>query len=45
MIVRFEQTLDKENIRNVHLQAFETDAEANLVDALRNTDIKHVICP
>ena len=33
--IRFEKTGDKEKIRNVHLNALETDTEANLVDSLR----------
>lgn len=40
MNIRFEQPEDQEKIRNVYLQAFETDTEANLVDALRNTDVE-----
>ena len=40
MNIRFEQPDDIEKIRKVHLEAFETDTEANLVDALRNTDVK-----
>lgn len=40
MNVRFEQPGDRDSIRNVHLQAFETDTEANLVDALRGTGIE-----
>jgi len=40
MNVRFEQPGDIEKIRKVNLQAFETCAEANLVDALRNTDVE-----
>lgn len=38
--IRFEQPDDLENIRDVHLQAFEADTEANLVDALRNADVE-----
>lgn len=34
-MIRSEQPGDEAGIRSVHLQAFETDAEANLVDALR----------
>lgn len=37
MIIRPEKTSDAEKVRYVNLQAFETAAEANLVDALRNT--------
>ncbi|MGA1790191.1 MAG: GNAT family N-acetyltransferase [bacterium] len=40
MNIRFEQHGDMEKIRNVHLQAFETETEANLVDSLRNTGIE-----
>ena len=40
MYVRFEQPGDIEKIREVNLQAFETETEANLVDALRNTDVE-----
>ena len=40
MNVRFEQPGDIEKIRNVHLEAFETEAEANLVDSLRNSGIE-----
>ena len=39
MYVRFEQAGDREQIREVNLQAFETEAEADLVDALRDTGI------
>lgn len=42
MNVRSEQPGDEEKIRSVHLAAFETDAEANLVDALRNTGIETI---
>lgn len=37
MNIRFEQAHDREQIRNIHLQAFATETEANLVDALRNS--------
>lgn len=40
MQVRFEQPGDIEKIRDVNLQAFESDAEANLVDTLRNTGVE-----
>ena len=40
MKIRAEQAGDLENIRKVHLAAFETDSEANLVDALRKTGIE-----
>jgi len=40
MNIRLEQPGDMEKIRNVHLQAFETEAEANLADSLRNTGIE-----
>lgn len=38
--IRNEQPDDNANVRNVHLQAFETETEANLVDALRNAGIE-----
>ncbi len=37
MIVRTEKPEDIQKIRSVNRQAFETDAEANIVDALRNS--------
>lgn len=40
MNIRFEQPGDIEKIRNVHLEAFETGTEANLVDSLRNTGVE-----
>jgi putative acetyltransferase len=40
MNIRSEQPGDIENIRNVHLKAFETDIEANLVDSLRKTGVE-----
>jgi len=40
MNVRFEQPGDIEKIRELNLQAFETDTEANLVDTLRNADVE-----
>lgn len=39
MIVRLEQQADYPHIRNINSSAFETDANANLVEALRQTDI------
>ena len=39
MNIRFEQINDIEQINNVHLIAFETDTEANIVDALRNAGV------
>jgi len=39
MNIRPEQPGDIDTIRIVNLEAFETAVEANLVDALRNTDI------
>jgi putative acetyltransferase len=39
MIVRTEKPEDIQKLRSVHRQAFETDAEANIVDALRNSGI------
>ena len=40
MNIRFEQPGDIEKIREVHLQAFETETEANLVDVLRKADVE-----
>ena len=40
MHIRFEQINDIEQIKNVHLIAFETDTEANIVDALRNAGVE-----
>ena len=40
MIIRSEQRGDEAGIRNVYLQAFDTDVEANLVDALRQAGIE-----
>ena len=40
MNIRFEQPNDIEQIKNVHLIAFETDTEANIVDALRNAGVE-----
>lgn len=40
MNIRYEQPGDREIIREVNLQAFETETEANLVDALRNTGVE-----
>ena len=40
MNVRFEQPDDIENIRRIHLEAFETDTEASLVDALRDSGVE-----
>jgi len=40
MNIRFEQPGDIEKIREVNLQAFETETEANLVEALRNADVE-----
>ena len=37
--IRFEQPNDIEQIKNVHLIAFETETEANIVDALRNAGV------
>jgi len=39
MIIRPEQEADQHQIRIINTSAFETDAEANLVDALRQSDI------
>jgi len=40
MNIRYEQPGDIEKIRQVNLQAFETETEANLIDALRNTGVE-----
>ncbi len=40
MNIRFEQPNDIEQIKNVYLIAFETDTEANIVDALRNARVE-----
>ena len=40
MNIRFEQPGDIEKIREVNPQAFETETEANLVEALRNADVE-----
>jgi putative acetyltransferase len=40
MNIRFEQPGDIEKIREVNLQAFETETEANLVESLRNADVE-----
>ena len=40
MNIRFEQPGDIEKIRQVNLQAFGTETEANLVDELRNADVE-----
>ena len=40
MYIRSEQSGDEDQIREVHLQAFETVMEANLVDALRDAGIE-----
>lgn len=37
MIIREEKAEDRENIRKINIEAFETSAEANLVDALRDS--------
>jgi putative acetyltransferase len=37
MNIRFEQPGDREQIRKVNLEAFDTESEANLVDALRDS--------
>jgi putative acetyltransferase len=40
MNIRFEQPGDIQKIREVNLQAFGTETEANLVDTLRNADVE-----
>jgi putative acetyltransferase len=42
MNVCFEQPVGKGKIRNVHLKAFESDPEANLVDYLRKAGIETI---
>lgn len=42
MNVREERAQDRTGVRRVNLSAFETDAEANLVDALREQASPHV---
>jgi putative acetyltransferase len=39
MLIRLEQEADHQQIRIINTSAFETDAEANLVEALRQSDI------
>ena len=39
MIFRTEKPNDIQKIRSVNLQAFETDAEANLIEALRDSGV------
>ena len=39
MNIRLEQESDRHQIRLIHTSAFETDAEANLVEALRQSNI------
>ena len=39
MLVRSEKPEDIQKIRAVNRQAFETDAEANIIDALRNNGV------
>ncbi|MDH3948293.1 MAG: N-acetyltransferase [Gammaproteobacteria bacterium] len=39
MLIRLEQEADRQQIRIINTSAFETDAEANLVEALRQSDI------
>jgi putative acetyltransferase len=40
MNIRFEQPGDIEKIRQLNLQAFETETEANLVEALRDAGVE-----
>ena len=42
MKIRNEKDSDKEKIWKVHVEAFETEAEANLVNALRNSGIPFI---
>lgn len=37
--IRFENSEDRNGIRHINIEAFDTDAEANLIDALRKSDI------
>ncbi len=39
MVIRSERPNDKDGIRSIHCKAFETETEANLVDALRTSGI------
>ena len=39
MLIRLEQEADRQQIRIINTSAFDTDAEANLVEALRQSDI------
>jgi len=39
MVIRPERIEDIEKIRSIHVEAFNTEAEANLVEALRNSSI------
>ena len=39
MIIRLERTEDFKEIRNINIEAFDTETEANLVEALRNSGI------
>ncbi len=39
MVIRSERPNDKDGIRSIHCKAFETETEANLVDALRESGI------
>ena len=39
MIIRLEQQTDRQQIRIINKNAFDTDAEANLVDLLRQSNI------
>ena len=39
MNIRFEDSEDKSGIRHINIEAFDSDAEANLIDALRESAI------
>jgi putative acetyltransferase len=42
MDVRSERLDDIERVREINLEAFETETEANLVNALRNSGIHYI---
>ncbi len=44
MIIRKEKDYDKENIWKVNAEAFETEAEANLVNVLRDSGTPFIGC-
>ena len=42
MNIRTENSTDSDKIRNVNAEAFETEAEANLVNALRDSGVSYI---